>query len=44
MIKENILKDFSEIDQLDLEKIRFENDPNAQTAFEAVQILSLIHI
>lgn len=39
MIKENILKDFSEIDQLDLEKIRFENDPNAQTAFEAVQII-----
>ena len=39
MIKENILKDFSEIEQLDLEKIRFENDPNAQTAFEAVQII-----
>ena len=39
MIKENILKDFSEIDQLDLEKIRFKNDPNAQTAFEAVQII-----
>ena len=39
MIKENILKDFSEIDQLDLEKIRFEKDPNAQTAFEAVQII-----
>ena len=39
IIKDFILKDFSDIDQLDLEKIRFKNDPNAQTAFEAVQII-----
>ena len=39
IIKEYIVKDFSDINQLDLEKIRFENDTNAQTTYEAVQII-----
>lgn len=39
IIKEYIVKDFSDIHQLDLEKIRFENDTNAQTTYETVQII-----
>ena len=39
IIKKYIVKDFSDINQLDLEKIRFENDTNAQTTYEAVQII-----
>ncbi len=39
IIKDAVLKEFDDVDHLDLEKIRFENDPNAQTAFEAVQII-----
>ena len=39
IIKEYIVKDFSDINQLDLEKIRFENDTNAQTTYETVQII-----
>ena len=39
MIKNAILKDISDVDQLDLENLRFENDKNAQIAFDAVRII-----
>lgn len=39
MIKNAVLKDISDVDQLDLENLRFENDQNAQIAFDAVRII-----
>lgn len=39
MIKEYLLKDFADVDKLDLDKLRFENDKNAQTALETVNII-----
>lgn len=37
IIKEAILKDLDKIGELDLEKLRFENDINAQIAYDAVR-------
>lgn len=39
MIKNSVLKELSDVNQLDLENLRFENDVNAQIAFDAVQII-----
>jgi uroporphyrinogen decarboxylase len=37
IVKDAILKDLADVGQLDLENLRFENDSNAQIAFEAVE-------
>lgn len=39
MIKGPVLENFEDIDKLDLDKIRYENDPCAQTAMEAVNYI-----
>ena len=39
IIKESVLENIGNVDQLDLEKLRFENDHNAQVAFDAVRYI-----
>lgn len=39
IVKNPVLKELSDISSLDLENLRFENDINAQIAFDAVQII-----
>ena len=39
IIKESVLENIGDVDQLDLEKLRFENDHNAQVAFDAVRYI-----
>ena len=38
-IKESVLENIGDVDRLDLEKLRFENDHNAQVAFDAVRYI-----
>lgn len=39
IVKDAVLKEMADVDSLDLEKLRFENDVNAQVAFDAVRII-----
>ena len=39
IIKESVLENIGDVDRLDLEKLRFENDHNAQVAFDAVRYI-----
>lgn len=39
IVSRPVIRDLADIGTLDLEPLRFENDPNAQTAFRAVEII-----
>ncbi len=39
IVKDAVLKDIADVDRLDLNNLRFENDKNAQVAYDAVRII-----